>query len=467
MPINTLPYPPRPAVDRAALPPGPRELPVVGQSFRYISNVIGLMQEAATYGDLATVSTRPTLVYLVNHPELVRQLLVVNHASVGRGRFSETLRYLLGMGLVTADGPLHLRQRRLMQPQFHHRRIEGYGEIMTGFTLRHEERWRNEDKIDLAREMSELTLHIVVKTLFDLELSATVRRIGAAFEFSNDYVKARDNQPPGLRDLFHRLPLPFSRRFKRELAFLDETVYGLIEQRRQSDGEGNDLLSLLLQARDGEAENPDEAVMTDRQLRDEVITLFAAGHETTAVALTWTWYLLATHPDLQRRFHAELDEILDGRTPTVDDLPNLTFTDQVLTESMRLYPPVWSTGRMTFQPIELGGYRIPAGAGLVSPPFIVQRDVRWFDDPLEFRPDRWTPEFRENLPRFAYFPFGGGPRLCIGAGFAWMEAKLVLATLGQRWSMRHDPQHKIELLPLVSLRPKGGMPMYLERRDLG
>ena len=464
MAISTLPYPPKPAVNRADLPPGPRELPVVGQSFRYISDVIGLMQEAATYGDLVTVSVKPELVYLVNHPELVRELLVVNHRSVGRGRLTHTLRYLLGLGLVTSDGPLHLRQRRLMQPQFHHRRIASYGQVMTDFTRRHQQIWQDGDKVDLAQEMSELTLHIVVKTLFDLELADTVRRIGESFELSNNYIKARDNQPTGVRNLFHRMPLPFTRRFKQSLDFLDETVYDLIEQHRQSDREGGDLLSLLLQARDEAAENPEDAVMTDRQLRDEVITLFAAGHETTAMALTWTWYLLATHPDAQARFHAELDETLGGRAPTVNDLPNLTFTDRIITESMRLYPPIWSTGRMTFQPIELGGYQIPAGAALVSPPFIMHRDARWFDAPLEFRPDRWTPEFRDSLPPFAYFPFGGGPRLCIGEGFAWMEAKLVMATLGQHWAMQHDPNHKITPKPLISLRPKGGMPMHLQRR---
>ena len=375
-----------------------------------------------------------------------------------------TLQYLMGMGLVTADGPLHLRQRRLMQPQFHHRRIESYGEIMTDFTRRHQERWQDGDRVDLAAEMSELTLHVVVKTLFDLELPDTVRRIGAAFELSNDYIKSRDNQPPPVRRLFHRLPLPFTRRFKRGLAYLDATVYDLIEQRRHTGLDGNDLLSLLLNVRDDEAENPEDAVMTDQQVRDEVITLFAAGHETTAVALTWTWYLLATHPDVQAEFHAELDDVIGDRAPTLDDLPNLALTDRILTESMRIYPPIWSTGRMTFEPIELDGWHIPAGAAVVAPQLIIHRDPRWFEEPLEFRPDRWTPEFRESLPRFAYYPFGGGPRLCIGEGFAWMEAKLLLAVLGQRWRMRHDAGHKIELQPLVSLRPKGGMPMHLERR---
>ncbi len=462
---RTVAYPPKPVVDRAALPPGPSEWPVVGQSFRYLFNLLPFLRGAAAYGDLVTLSVKPALVYLVNHPDLVQELFVTNHRSVGRGWVTDALRYLMGYGLVTADGPLHLRQRRLMQPQFHHRRIAGYAEIMTDFAQRHQDNWQDGERVDLAWEMGELTLHIVVKTLFDLELSDTVRRIGAAFEISNDYIKARDNQPPALRHLFHRLPLPFTRRFKRELAFLDETVYGLIEQRRRSGLEGNDLLSLLLNVRDEEADNPDDAVMTDLQVRDEVITLFAAGHETTAVALTWTWYLLATHPDVQARFHAELDEALGGRPPTLDDLSKLTFTGRVLTESMRLYPPIWSTGRMTFEPITLGGYQIPAGAALIAPQLIIHRDPRWFDDPLEFRPDRWTEEFKEKLPRFAYYPFGGGPRLCIGEGFAWMEAMLVLATMGQRWSMRSDPSHKIVLHPLVSLRPKGGMPMFLERRN--
>ena len=457
-------YPPRPTVDRATLPPGPPEWPVVGQAFQYLFNLLPFMHGAAAYGDLVTLSVKPALVYLANHPDLVQELFVTNHRRVGRGRTVETLQYLLGYGLVTSDGPLHLRQRRLMQPQFHHRRISGYAEAMTDFACRHMDVWEDKSRVDLAGEMSDLTLKIVVKTLFGLELPDTVRRIGAAFELANDYIKTRDNQPPALRRLFHQLPLPFTRRFRRGLEYLDQTVYGLIEERRKHGLESEDLLSLLLNARDEEASHPSEAVMTDQQVRDEAITLFAAGHETTAMALTWTWYLLAAHPEVQARFHAELDNVLGGRTPTPEDMPNLAFTNRILTESMRLYPPIWSTGRMTFEPITLRGYEIPAGAFLIAPPLIIHRDPRWFDDPLAFQPDRWTAEFKERLPRFAYYPFGGGPRVCIGDGFAWMEAMLILATLGQKWAMRHDPDHRIELLPLVSLRPKGGMPMFLERR---
>ena len=271
------------------------------------------------------------------------------------------------MGLVTSDDPLHLRQRRLMQPQFNHRRIAGYAEVMTDFARRHETRWQDGVRVDMAREMGELTLHIVVRALMGLDLPDAVRRIGEAFEIGNEYLTRRGNLPLRLRRLANRLPLPFTVRFKRGRAFLDETVYGLIAQRRESGLEGDDLLSLLLNVRDEEAANPEDAVMTDVQLRDEVITLFAAGHETTAVALTWTWYLLATHPDIQARFHAELDDVLGWRDPTFEDLSDLPFTERILTESMRLYPPIWSTGRMAFRDFTLGGWEIPTGAVLSAP----------------------------------------------------------------------------------------------------
>ena len=263
MATPTVAYPPRPVVDRASLPPGPPELPVVGQSFRYIKDAVGLMRETASYGDLATLSVKPALAYLVSHPDLVQELFVTNHQSVGRGWLTATMRYLLGNGLVTSDGPLHLRQRRLMQPQFNHRRIGGYAEIMTDFGRRHEGRWRDGARVDMANEMSELTLHIVVKTLFGLDLPDAVRRIGQAFELGNEYITARSNMPLSLRKALHRLPVPFTTRFRNGLAYLDETVYGLIAQRRESGLEGDDLLSLLLNVRDEEADNPEDAVMTD------------------------------------------------------------------------------------------------------------------------------------------------------------------------------------------------------------
>ena len=480
---TTAVYPPQPRIRRDRLPPGPPELPVVGQAFRYLRDPIGFMQQAAAYGDLVTLSVKPALLYLVTHPDLIRDIVVTHHRKVGRGPNTEVLKWVMGDSLVTADGADHLQQRRMMQPQFHHSRVDGYGALMQQYAAQHSANWHDGQRIDAAQEMGDLTLRIVVKTLFGLELPADAGRLGAAFEFTNNYLVTRVNQPPRLRHLLHRLPLPYSRRFRQARARLDHIIFNLIAQRRQypdriapdgidgdrSDGDGSaaasndDLLSLLLRASfEDDAGQP--APLTDQQVRDQTITLFAAGHETTAVSLTWTWDLLATHPEIQARFHQELDAVLGGRPPTLDDLPNLPFTDRILTESLRLYPSIWFWSRMAFQTFALGGYDIPAGAVLAAPQLIVQRDARWFDDPLSFQPDRWTPEFRQQLPRYAYYPFGGGPRQCIGEGFAWMEAKLILATIGQQWAMRHDPRHRIKMLPLISLRPKGGMPMYLERR---
>ena len=464
MAADTQIYPPRPVVDRQQLPPGPRELPVIGQSLRYLRNPIGFMQEAATYGDLVTLSVKPALLLLVNHPDLIRDIIVTYHQLVGRGPNANVLKYAMGDGLVTAGDVDHLRQRRLMQPQFHRSRIAGYGAVMQEYAAHHQTQWRDGQRVDMTREMGGLTLRIVVKTLFGLELPADVRRFGEAFELINNYLCARINQPPRLREFLHRMPMPYTMRFRRARASLDSIIFGSIAERRGLATRSDDLLSLLLEAR-LEDDDGQGVPLTDQQVRDQTITMFAAGHETTAVCLTWTWYLLARHPQLQARFHAELDEVIGRRAPTLEDLANLDFTDRILAESLRLYPPIWFWSRMAYQPFKLGDYDIPPGALLASPQLIVQRDGRWFDEPLEFRPDRWTPDFRQNLHRYAYYPFGGGPRQCIGEAFAMMEAKLILATLGQRWRVHHDARHKADMLPLISLRPKGGMPMYLERRD--
>ena len=467
MSAQTVTYPPRPVIDRAALPPGPGELPFIGQTLRFIRDPIKLMVEAAEYGDLVTLSTKPALVYLINHPDLIRDVVVTNHQKVDRGPNTEVMKLLTGNGLITAVGPDHLRQRRLIQPSLQRHRFERYAEVMLDYAARHDEQWDDGQRIDLAREMSLLTLRIVVKTLFGTDLASDVRRIGAAFALGNRYITARANQPPRMRRLYHNLPLPFTLRFKHAKSQLDRIIYDLIAERRASSNTGDDLLSLLMDARFADDDGGDAtegAGLTDQQVRDETVTMFAAGHETTAVSLIWTLYLLATHPEHQARFHAELDNVIGQRAPTLEDIPNLHFMDQAYSEALRLYPPIWFWGRMAFQPFDLGGYHIPAGAFLLAPQLIAQRDGRWFDDPLSFRPDRWTPEFRAALPRFAYFPFGGGPRRCIGDGFAMMEAKLILATVGQRWKMHHDPRHRAEMLPLISLRPKGGMPMVLERR---
>ena len=455
---------PRPDSTQYSLPPGPPEWPLVGQSLRYVREPIELMQEAAAYGDLVTMSVKPWLVFLVNHPDLIQQVLVTDHQKVGRWRNVESFKYLMGEGLVTSDEPLHLRQRRMMQPQFHRRIVADFGETMTRYATLHTQTWRDGSRVDMHREMRELTLNIVTKTLFSIEIPSEVRRMGTAFEYSNQYISLRFNQFERMRHLLHNLPLPSTLRFRRHLAYLDKVVYGLIEQRRRTGEEVGDLLSLMLSAEDERATEPACVRMSVGQVRDETMTMFAVGHETVTIALTWTWYLLSLHPGLQAQFHMELESVLDGRPPTVDDLPDLVMTEQILRESMRLYPPIWRTGRRVLEPFELAGYEIPPGALLCIAPIITHRDSRWFKEPTAFRPLRWTSAFQDQLPSFAYFPFGGGNRLCIGENFAWMEMKLIMAAVGQHWKVRQNPRREVGFSPLISLRPKGGMPLYLERR---
>ena len=315
----------------------------------------------------------------------------------------------------------------------------------------------------MAHEMSALTLRIVVKTLFGAELDSDVQRIGAAFALSNKYISTRANQPPRARNLWHSLPVPFTRRFRRARADLDEVVYSLIAERRQSNGDGDDLLSLLLEC---EYEDDDGAIrsMTDEQVRNETVTLFAGrprDHRRNphlgVVSAGDASRLLRALPRRAGRGYRR-PRANPGR-PAQPDLHRPGPQRDAAAVPAHLV-----LGRMAYQPFELGGYRIPVGAFILAPQLIAQRDGRWFDEPLAFRPDRWTPEFRKTLPQFAYYPFGGGPRRCIGDGFAMMEAKLIMATIGQRWQLRHDPRHKPKMLPLISLRPKGGMPMYLEPR---
>ena len=275
--------------------------------------------------------------------------------------------------------------------------------------------------------MRELTLQVIVKTLFGVDQADMVRHLGTALAQTNDYLYLRLTQPPALRGYLHNLPLPSSKRFQRALAFVDEAIYRMIGERRGSGEIGGDLLSLLLQTR-YEGENGEDADgMSDEQVRDEIVTIYFAGHDTTAAALTWAIYLVSETPQVEARFHAELDEVLGGRAAALGDLPNLPLTEQIITEAFRLYPPLWALGRMVYEPVDIGGFLIPAGVTVMACPVITHRDPRWFEQPDGFRPQRWTEEFRQKLPPFVYIPFGDGPSQCIGEGIAWMEMKIVLA----------------------------------------
>ena len=455
--------PAKSSIRRADLPPGPPEMPLIGKPFRIRNDFVGLIREAATYGDVSTVSVNPVLICLVNHPELIRQVLVTSQRKAAKGaKIRDTLRWMWGDGLLASTGPFHLRQRRLIQPRFHRRYIEKYAEAMTEMSSRKSRQWRDGAMVDMEQEMRELTLWIVAKALFDIETSDVVQRVGESFAESDAYLYLRLTQPVFLRRLLHSLPLPSTRRFKAARAYVDELIYGLIEERRRSGARGEDLLCLLMRARYEDAPIAEESRMSDEQVRDEVVSLYIAGHDTTATTLAYALYLVSRHPEVEKRFHAELDDVLGDRDATLDDLPHLPLTDRIIRETLRLYPPGWAFSRMVFEPIELDGHRIPPGVTVMVSALITQRDPRWFDNPLEFRPDRWTPEFRSALPRFAYFPFGGGQHQCLGQGFAWMEAKIALATLCRRW--RATTRARAEILPRTTLKVKGGMPTTLHRR---
>lgn len=350
-----------------------------------------------------------------------------------------------------------MRQRRLMQPAFHRRKIASYGQMMTEYAAEMRDRWQDGETYDLHEEMMRLTLAIVGRTLFGAEVESEAAEIGGALI-----------EAIGLFRLLHlpfshlleKLPLPQVLRFQAARARLDATIYRLIAEHRASGEDKGDLLSMLLAAQDED----DGGFMTDTQVRDEALTLFLAGHETTASAMTWTWYLLSQSPEVEAQFHAELDSALAGRLPTFDDLPNLPYTRRVLAESMRLFPPAWTIGRRVVSDYAVRDYLLPAGTLILLSPAVMHVDPRFYPDALQFDPNRWTEEAEAQRPKFAYFPFGGGPRVCIGEQFAWMEGILLLATLGQRWRLRLAPGQIVATQPIVTLRPRYGMRMQVEKR---
>lgn len=409
-------------------------------------------------GDLAVFSLGNQVVFLLNHPDYIRDVLVTNNRMFMKGRGLQRAKKLLGEGLLTSEGDFHLRQRRLAQPSFHRQRIAAYGATMTQFAEQMLRGWHSDETVEVDREMMRLTLAIAGKTLFGADVGSEADEIGAALTTA---FKLFNTITLPFWDLLEKLPLPANRRFQQARSRLDSTIYRIIDEHRKAGTDNGDLLSMLLVAQDTEG---DGGSMTDEQLRDEAMTIFLAGHETTANALTWTWYLLSQNPEIEARFHAEIDGVLGPRLPTADDVPRLRFTEMVFAEAMRLFPPAWIIGRRVLEDYQINGAKIPARALLLMSQYVTHHDSRWYPDPNRFDPDRWRPEKREERPRFSYFPFGGGPRLCIGESFAWMEGVLLLATIGQKWRLRLIPGHRVAMLPLVTLRPRFGMLMSISSR---
>jgi len=441
-------------------PPGPRRILPLSGLFAYRKGPLPFFQNlAAQYGDISYFRLGPQEAFFLNHPDYIKDVLVTNHQNFHKGLVLQRAKRLLGEGLLTSEGEFHRRQRRLAQPAFHRARIASYAGVMTAYATETRERWRDGAALDMSEEMMRLTLGIVGKTLFDADVVSDAQQVGEAMTVVMDLFNTITIP---FFELLQKLPLPQLRRFDNARARLDAIIYRLIEERRRSGVDRGDLLSMLLLAQDTEG---DGGAMTDEQLRDEVMTIFLAGHETTANALTWTWYLLSQNPEAEVKLHEEIDRVLEGRLPTFEDVAQLKYTEMVLAESMRLYPPAWALGRLAMTDSEIGGYLVPKKSLVLMSQYVMHRDQRYFPEPLRFDPDRWTAEVHESRPQFSYFPFGGGTRRCIGEGFAWMEGILLIATLAQQWQMRLVANHPVALKPVITLRPKYGMRMVVKRRQ--
>ncbi|WIV66229.1 cytochrome P450 [Natrialbaceae archaeon AArc-T1-2] len=442
-------------VDPDGMPPGPDGLPVLGTHPSFLRDPYGFMTRMAReYGDVVAWEDPGGPVYQLNHPEYIEQVLVGNNENYLKGEnFQTILRPMTGNGILNSEGAIWRRNRHLIQPAFGPDRIEEYASMMTDVTTETLEDWTDGETRPFHEDMMTVTLRIVARALFGVEIDDHVDTIGSALE---EFMRATERLshlvlPPGVPTLSRV-------RIRRARTRIDDVVDGLIASR--SDGSDDDVISTLL-----EATTDDGRGLTREEVRDEVVTLLLAGHETTALALSFAAYLLAQHPHVETRLVAELEDVLDGDPPTMADVPELSYTERVLKETMRLYPPVPGVVREPAKPDVVGGYEIPAGATIRMHQWVVHRDSRWYDDPLAFQPERWTDELERELPKLAYFPFSAGPRRCIGDRFAMLEATLVLATIYDQYHLELVPGTDLDLRAVITARPKDEIRMTVHRRD--
>jgi cytochrome P450 len=450
---------------RLARPPGPHinvVLAVLGQMFpeRFPFDPLAFgVSIAREFGDIAHYQVGPLHVYQLSHPDFARQILVEEPEKFYKPRLiKQAFGAFAGQGLLTSDGAMWKQQRKLIQPAFHHTQLVTYGAVMVGHTLRMIDSLEDGAVVEIHEVMPKLTLAIVAQTLFGADVTREATDVGRLMVAVLDAANDRLNR-------ILRLPswVPTSRnlREKRALARLDEMLDSFIAAHRACAEKPADLLSMLLAATD-----EDSGIrMSDGQLHEEMMTLFMAGHETTAMALTWTWYLLSQHPQVEERLVREVFRVLGGRAPTVADLPQLPYTDMVVREAMRLYPPAAGFAREPIEDIHIGGYKVPEGSLVTVNTFALHHDPRFFEEPERFNPERFSAGWEERIPRYAFLPFGGGPRVCIGNGFAMMEARLILATVVQRCQLSLEPGQEIVPMQLVTVRPKHGIRMRVAVRQ--
>lgn len=451
-------------IDKTKLAPGPTGHFLWGSLRDREKDTLGFFVEAARdYGDVMRCRFGPILAHLVTNPEHVKYVLQENNRNYNRQTIGQAkMRMLLGQGLITSDGDFWLRQRRIAQPAFHRQKIASFAEMMVKATQDMLKTWaqysQTNKPLDIVAEMTKVTLRIVGETLLSTDISGDSDKIGEALSVALHYIMDRLN---GYFDFVEKLPTAKNRRYWQAAKTLDRVVLDIIAQRRQTPTQINDLLGMLMAARDEETGES----MTDQQLRDEVMTIFTAGHETTANALVWTWYLLSQHPQVYRQLQHEIDTVLQGKAPTISDLPKLNYLTNVIKESMRLYPPVWLIARAVIEDDEIGGYYIPAKSVMLVSPYITHRYASVWENPEGFDPERFNPTNVAQLPRFAYFPFGGGPHLCIGNDLAIMEMQLIMATILQHYRLDIVPGYTVKLDALITLRPKDPLWMRLMPRE--
>lgn len=435
-------------------PPGPPGHLILGNLREFAADTLGFATRLAReHGDVARFRLVNREAWLLSGQEAVERVLVDNHRSyVKHTFFWRKVEAIFGRGLLTNEGDAWLRQRRLAQPAFHHARIADYAAIMVDYTLDRVAGWEDGEERDVRAEMTSITFRVVAKTLFDAEVSGDVAEIAAAFDTGIEEIARRIRQPVLLPDW---VPTRGNRRYRSAVRRMDRLVYRIIDEHRDGRDRG-DLLSALMRVEDEEGRP-----MSDEQLRDETITMLLAGHETTALALTWTWFLVSRHPEVAERLEAEVDA-LDG-PPVIDDLPRLPFTERVVKESLRLYPPAYSFGREALEDDEIAGWPLAAGTTLFVFPWVLHRDPRFFPEPLRYDPDRWTDDFERSLPRLAYLPFGSGPRMCIGREFARMELVLIVAAIAQRFRLEWGAEPPVPMAS-ITLRPTGGLRGIVRRR---
>lgn len=438
---------------KSKLPPGPKPIIPLRNLFEFRKDSLSFLKKIADeYGDIVHFKLGLYRIVLLNHPDFIKQVLSTHNDNFVKGRPLEMAKELMGEGLLSSEGEYHKEQSRIIQPAFSRKMMDQYAPVMTFYANNLMKKWSDGMTIDVLSEMVEMSMEIAGKTMFSIDIKKEVPEIAQALEKITVLFK-RISLP--FSEYLIKLPLPSTYRFYKAKAQIDDVIYQIINARKKSRLDNGDLLSLLLSTK---------SALTDKQIRDEALTLFLTAFDTTSLALSWTWHLLSENPGADHKLHNELDNVLKGRLPTTDDIPKLVYTKKVFAESMRLYPPIYIIARQALKEFSISNYKIPEGSLVLMSPFLIHHDKRFHNDPERFNPDVWSKKNSYHQSRFDYFPFSRGARSCIGQHYAWLEGVLVLATIAQYWRLEIVPDNPVEIDQLINLRPKNGLKMKLSGR---